>query len=119
MSAEEPVFPREERDIPARSLLALPALAALAVTAALCVRLAQRAQWSVVRRGDAGRPTQFAPPPPFPELQADPRGSLAALRQEEAAALDGWSWADKRAGLARVPIEKAMDELAAEGLPHR
>lgn len=36
------------------------------------------------------------------------------LRDEQRAALEGWSWVDRDRGVARIPIERAMDMLVAE-----
>jgi hypothetical protein len=39
------------------------------------------------------------------------------LRAEQHAALQRWEWADRDAGLARIPIAEAMDLLAADPPP--
>ena len=46
--------------------------------------------------------------PPVPRLQTAPASELAALREEESATLNGYGWADEKAGVARIPIEEAM-----------
>ncbi|KAB2959966.1 MAG: hypothetical protein F9K16_12095, partial [Thermoanaerobaculia bacterium] len=56
--------------------------------------------------------------PPGPLLQAAPENELAALRQREAARLEGWGWVDRGAGIAHVPVERAMDAVARDGV-HR
>lgn len=53
-------------------------------------------------------------PPPEPRLQTHPEADLRRLRSEEEAVLDGYAWVDRAAGVARIPIERAM-ELVAEG----
>lgn len=53
--------------------------------------------------------------PPGPRLQTDPEGELEALRHEEEAVLNGYSWIDQSAGVAQVPIERAMELLAEDG----
>lgn len=57
------------------------------------------------------------PPEPFPEprLQRYARAELAAALAEQRARLTGWAWADREAGLVRVPIERAMALIAARG----
>ena len=50
--------------------------------------------------------------PPEPRLQARPVLDLEALRAAEAEILDGYSWVDEQAGVARIPIERAMELLA-------
>ncbi len=46
--------------------------------------------------------------PPAPRLQTAPASELAALREEERLALNGYGWADEPTGMARIPIEEAM-----------
>jgi len=60
-------------------------------------------------------PTQ----PPEPRLQADPKGDLVRLRARENAELARFGWIDEQAGVVQVPIERAMEMLAAKGLPAR
>jgi hypothetical protein len=60
---------------------------------------------------------QTQEPPPGPRLQARPEGELAALRAREEARLHGWGWVDESAGIAHVPVERALEAVAAEGLP--
>ena len=54
-------------------------------------------------------------PPPGPQLQADPEEDLALLRAEEEERLSSYQWVDRQAGIARVPIETAIEILAADG----
>jgi hypothetical protein len=57
--------------------------------------------------------------PPEPRLQTNPRGDLRALRDQEDELLNGYSWADKSAGVVRIPIERAMQLTLERGLPAR
>ncbi len=59
------------------------------------------------------------PLPPRPRLQTYPFTDITALRTEERKLLHGYGWVDKNAGVVRIPIERAIDVLAARGLPHR
>jgi len=52
--------------------------------------------------------------PPEPRLQTSPTADLADLRRAEDAALEHYGWVDQRAGIVRIPIERAM-ELVAKG----
>lgn len=54
------------------------------------------------------------PTPPGPRLQTHPEEELRELRRNEDEILTGYAWVDESAGVARVPIERAM-ELLAEG----
>jgi hypothetical protein len=49
-----------------------------------------------------------------PRLQANPPAHLAELRAAEAEALGLWTWTDEANGLARVPIERAMELLVEQ-----
>jgi hypothetical protein len=57
--------------------------------------------------------------PPPPRLQPRPYQDVKVLRQEEERFLRGHAWIDESAGTVRIPIDRAIDILAAEGLPHR
>ena len=59
------------------------------------------------------------PLPPPPRLQTYPFTDITALRTEEHKLLEEYAWVDKNAGVVRIPIERAIDVLAARGLPHR
>jgi hypothetical protein len=51
-----------------------------------------------------------------PRLQIDPAADLAAYREIEAWQLDGYGWIDSRRGIVRIPIERAMQDVAAGGI---
>ena len=51
--------------------------------------------------------------PPEPRLLVDPRSALLELRAEEDALLHGYAWVNREAGLVRIPIERAIEVLAA------
>src|SRR4029453_5413185 len=53
--------------------------------------------------------------PPAPRLQGDPATDIARLRATEQQQLDGFGWVDRQAGTVRIPIERAMQLLAARG----
>jgi hypothetical protein len=57
--------------------------------------------------------------PPEPRLQTHPRQDLCDLRSAEDAALAGYGWVDKNAGIARIPIGEAMRLTVERGLPAR
>jgi hypothetical protein len=52
--------------------------------------------------------------PPGPQLQVRPERDLAAYRAAEKARLDGWGWVDEGAGVAHIPVERAIDLYAAQ-----
>jgi hypothetical protein len=55
--------------------------------------------------------------PPGPRLQPKPEDEMAALHERQLRLLTSYGWVDREAGTVRVPIERAMAELAAGGLP--
>jgi hypothetical protein len=55
-------------------------------------------------------------PAPAPRLQAYPILDLERVRAAEDAAIAGYGWVDRRAGIARIPVERAIDLLAAHPL---
>jgi hypothetical protein len=58
-------------------------------------------------------------PPPDPKLIPDEPHDLSSVRREEEHVLDSYGWIDKGRGLIRIPIARAMDLVAKEGLPSR
>jgi hypothetical protein len=55
--------------------------------------------------------------PPEPRLQPHPADEYQALRQHEDEVLNHYGWVDQKAGVVRLPIDKAMDILAKRGFP--
>ncbi|MGA7887766.1 MAG: hypothetical protein WCA44_18675 [Acidobacteriaceae bacterium] len=55
---------------------------------------------------------------PFPQLQLDDGNTdLAALHDREDLLLNYYSWVDESKGTVRIPIERAMQLIAQQGLP--
>jgi hypothetical protein len=57
--------------------------------------------------------------PPLPRLQAEPIEDLISLREAEDAVLLRYGWLDRDRGVVRLPIERALQILAEQGLPAR
>lgn len=57
--------------------------------------------------------------PPEPRLQTEPVLDLQKLRARDAERLSTYAWVDRDAGVVRLPIERAIEILAARGLPAR
>jgi|SRR5579875_1597738 len=57
------------------------------------------------------------PMPPEPRLQASPRQDLKAMRTNEDWNLNHYAWVDRSAGTVAIPIEHAIDLVAARGIP--
>jgi hypothetical protein len=59
-----------------------------------------------------GRP----PPAGSPALQVAPPADLAAYKKKEQALLDSYGWIDRRAGVVRIPISRAMSLVVQRGV---
>jgi hypothetical protein len=55
--------------------------------------------------------------PPEPRLEANPKVVLDQVRRREDQLLNGYAWVDRDAGIARIPIDRAMAVLAERGWP--
>ena len=56
---------------------------------------------------------------PEPRLQPNPPADLNKFRAQEEEILNSYGWVDQQAGVAHIPVERAMDIIAARGLPVR
>ena len=64
----------------------------------------------------AGTRTRPKPEPfPAPQLQRTPLSDLENLKRQQRAQLTGYAWVDKDQGIIRIPIERAMQIVAARG----
>jgi hypothetical protein len=52
-----------------------------------------------------------------PLLDADQTVALRQLRERERAMLDEYEWLDQQAGIARIPVVRAMEIISTNGLP--
>ena len=57
--------------------------------------------------------------PPAPNLQTQPFKDVYMLRKGEAEKLDSYGWVDKEGGIARIPVDRAMEVLLQRGFPSR
>jgi hypothetical protein len=73
-------------------------------------------QWTGPRRFASGAVT---PPRDFPRLQLSPAVDLDEFRSREEAELNTYGWVDRTAGVARIPINRAMELLLEKGFPVR
>jgi hypothetical protein len=55
--------------------------------------------------------------PPQPRIEVAPYEELQQLRAKENHVLNTYAYVDKETGVVRVPIDRAIDMLAAKGLP--
>jgi hypothetical protein len=52
---------------------------------------------------------------PKPQLQNDPQADLQDFERDQRATLSDYGWVDRSEGIARIPIELAMQIVAARG----
>lgn len=63
-----------------------------------------------------GDPTQRFP---MPVVQVDPVADMNKFLEAEELELNSAGWIDQKAGIAHIPIERAIDLMAQRGLPVR
>lgn len=102
-------YERTDLSLSAVGIVALAILLLLIVAPLVMIGAFPRA------RGDVDRHLSITPPEP--RLQTDPAADLAAYVSKERQLLDSYGWVDKKQGIARVPIEVAMERLARTGIP--
>jgi len=81
--------------------------------------------WGLMRFLAAKEAAHEAPPQaaatagafPPPRLEAQPAVDLQKFRTSENALLDSYGWVDRNAGIARIPIDRAMQLIVERGLP--
>ncbi len=56
---------------------------------------------------------------PSPQLEIDEHTQLNKIRLNEEETLSTYDYVDSKAGIVRIPIERAMDLIAERGLPVR
>jgi hypothetical protein len=54
---------------------------------------------------------------PEPRLETNERVEIKDFRLKEEQTLNSYAWVDQKAGVVRIPIERAMQLLAQRGLP--
>lgn len=113
----------EHSDVNVRAIIAV---AAGLVVTAVVVHLAmlilfQHFEAREARRAHREFPlasieTQLPRPP---RIQPRPAEDLKELRRQEDEILASYGWVDERAGIARIPIDRAMQLVVERGLPTR
>lgn len=102
-------YERTDLSLRAVAIVALGILLLLGVAPLIMIGAFPRA------RGDVDRHLTIVPPEP--RLQTDPEADLAAYVRKEDRLLDSYGWVDRQRGIARIPIEAAMQRLARTGIP--
>jgi hypothetical protein len=82
--------------------------------------------WGMFRVFTAHMMTPAATDSPFadtrqlplgPQLQVNPREDYLRFREDQQKSLETLAWENRSAGIARVPIEEAMELLVKKGVP--
>ncbi len=113
----------ETRDLPSRPIVATIVIGVLITVGifVLLYLLTAALEQQVQRSAPPPNPLAAAVPkePPAPRLQPAPIKDLMELRAWEESQLQHYGWVDKANGIARIPIDRAMEILAEKGLPAR
>ena len=110
------------RDVNVRAVFRFGFWLAVGVVA---VTLAMLALFRVMEKKDRASDIVLSPSvaanlartPPEPRLEPFPLAPGQRLRSEEDAVLTTYAWVDKKAGFARIPIDRALEILVQRGLP--
>jgi hypothetical protein len=100
-----------------RSDASVAAIGALALAIFVFLLVASLAVTAIYSRGGTDVSRALAVKPPAPALQTAPATDLAKFRAAEEARLHSYFWVDRAHGIAHIPIEQAMRELARRGIP--
>lgn len=57
--------------------------------------------------------------PPLPRLQVAPQKEIHDYWESQQAILNSYGWVDRKNGVVRIPVDRAMRILLAKGLPAR
>jgi hypothetical protein len=116
----EPFVVRQDPDRLAQRKLVL-----VVVTSILIAAIAITSAWLILAassRGPAAATGKGAIPPPSGVgtvertlIETTERG--LTLRAEQREALEHYGWVDRDAGMARIPVERAMDIVAGRPVP--
>lgn len=95
-------------------------LAWIVISAALMAGLFYYFTAREARRDVGGSPlAETRTAAPGPRLQTTPSGDLDMMRASDEERLNRYDWISEAQGVVRIPIERAMDIVAARGLPTR
>ena len=118
----QPEAGRETQDV------SIPAIVKFGIGLAVVTALVSVAMWALFRVYAAREDKHDQPVPPMvaaslqrtpsgPRLEPDPLAPRLAARARENAVLSSYGWVDRGAGIARIPIDRAMELLVERGLP--
>lgn len=108
----------DPRDVPARSVayVGIGLFAGIIVSGAIVAGLL--AQFDRLARPEPTTALEAADlVPPGPRLETAPAEDRIAVESRAKNRLQGYAWLDRQAGTVRIPVERAMELLAARGWP--
>ncbi len=111
----------QNRDVDVRGVSKFIAGLAFGIIAAMFLMwfLFDRYAARETRRSPQPEPMALSNPrkePPEPRLQLAPAMNLKQFRAGEEAVLHSYGWVDAEKGIVRIPVERAMELVAKEGL---
>jgi hypothetical protein len=127
---DNPEVEHEESDVNVRGILLFGAVLSVGI-AVVCLVLWGLMQYFAARETGETDPLPAAAAEgrlrlprdinkvPQPRLQVDEARDLEELRRHERERLTTYGWEDRKAGTVRIPVERAMELVAGEGLPVR
>ncbi|AOB31465.1 hypothetical protein AKI39_13355 [Bordetella sp. H567] len=104
---------RDGIDVRRVARIGIGAIVVLVVVVAGAIRLTSR--WD-----DDRPPGQTAAPRSWisgPLLETQPQADMAQYLQAKRKLMDGYGWVDRQAGIARIPLDKAMQAVAEGARP--
>lgn len=112
----------EPRDVPARGVLWF---GFWLIAGAVVIHVAVWGFFRLLEAREGRRDEPLSPlvaanlrrTPPGPRLEALPLAPRRRLDAEEAERLSSYGWVDRAGGVARIPIDRAIEILLARGLP--
>jgi hypothetical protein len=112
----------ELSDLKARNIALFAA--ALAITIALVLLVSYWLfEFAAVQQAEKEHPpsplASTREPTPEPRLQVNAPKNLQEMRAAEDALLKNYGWIDQKAGIVRIPVDRAIELLAKRGLPAR
>ena len=121
MNASAENHDHERRDVDVPSLFTIAFLLLLVCIVVFIVVTLMMHYFKVhepaVTAGQANIPVTRTAEFPQPRLIVKPGATLADLRAAEDAELNSYGWIDRSAGIAHIPIDRAMQLILERGLP--
>ena len=108
--------------------VSIPTIVRFGVGLGIATAVISLAMWGLFRFFAARQEKRDEPVPPMvaanlrrtpsgPRLEPNPLAPRRAARAREDAVLESYGWVDRNAGIARIPIDRAMELLVDKGLP--